>query len=70
MENVQIEVVKVVDKNKTYKAKNGKVYTNVNYYIVFNGTWVAIRPSFKGGYSSLDMISRKIVNGAENEHKE
>lgn len=70
MENVQLEIVKVVNVSKTYTAKNGKTYTNVNYYVVFNGTWVAIRPSFKGGYKALDLMARRVVNGKSDEHKE
>lgn len=70
--NVQIEIVKVVNVGDTYTAKNGKQYTNINYYLVVNGTWVAIRPSFSGGYKTLDVIARKVTNtkGAkEDEHK-
>ena len=69
--NVQIEVVKVINVGDTYTAKNGKKYTNINYYLVVNGTWVAIRPSFSGGYKTLDVISRVVKNskGTEDEHK-
>lgn len=56
-----IKVVKIVDKTKKYKAKNGKEYTSVNYYVVVNDKYIAIRPSFKDGYTQLDVIAEEIV---------
>lgn len=59
---MDLKIVKIVDKTKEkYVAKNGKEYTSVNYYVVFNGTYIAIRPTFKDGYTKLDLVSEEIV---------
>lgn len=62
-----IKVVKVVNKDKVYKDKNGKEHTATNYYNVItingNSTWVAIRPSFSKGYNALDMVAEIVLNG-------
>lgn len=57
------EILKIVHKDKKYKAKNGKEYSEVNYYIRFNGNLICIRPAFSKDYSKLDMIAQTIVNG-------
>ena len=58
-----LELLKIVNKDKKYKAKNGKEYTAVNYYLRFNGNLMCIRPAFHKDYSKLDMIAETIVNG-------
>ncbi len=58
-----MELVKIIT-DKVYKDKNGKEHKSVNYYIVLdNKKWVAIRPSFKTGYSFLDAVCTTIKNG-------
>lgn len=48
-----------------YKAKNGKEYDDVNYYLELdNGNRIAVRPSFDDGYSQFRLIAeveRKII---------
>lgn len=61
MEN--IELVKVVNKDKKYLSSDGKERVSVNYYVVCNGTYIAVRPSFSKGYYQLDMFCKKVVNG-------
>lgn len=59
-----MKVVKIVNKNKKYTAKNGKEYAETNYYLVLdNKKYVAIRPSFSKGYTELDTICEIVVNG-------
>lgn len=61
----EIKLVKVVNKGKTYLDKNGKERTDVNYYVVFNGVYIAIKPCFSKGYSQLDMFAEKVINGSK-----
>lgn len=59
-----MKVVKVVNLDKKYQARNGKEYTQVNYYLVLdNGNYVGIRPSFSKGYTALDSIAEMVKNG-------
>lgn len=56
------EIIKHVDKTKSYKDKNGKVRNTTNYYLVLdNGTSICIKPSFARDYPKLDTISRVVV---------
>lgn len=48
-------IAKIVS-DKTYVDKNNVERKWVNYYVVINGKWLAIRPSFAEGYNSLDTI--------------
>lgn len=59
-----MKLVKLVNKDKKYTDKQGKQHVSVNYYLVLdNNKWVAIRPSFKQGYSFLDAIAEVVKNG-------
>lgn len=58
-----LELLKIVNKDKKYKAKNGKEYTQVNYYLRFNGNLITIKPCFANDFAKLDMIASTIVNG-------
>lgn len=58
-----LEIIKIVHKNDKYKAKNGKEYCRVNYYLRFNGNLICIRPSFAKDYSKLDLLAQVINNG-------
>jgi len=60
---MEFEVLKIVNKDKKYKADNGKEYCSVNYYIRANGNLICIRPSFSKDYSKLDMLAKTIING-------
>lgn len=66
-----MKIIKRVNLNEKYKAKNGKEYTQVNYYIELdNGSWVAIRPIFSEGYDKLDAVAQRVVNGSiDNDNK-
>lgn len=58
-----MKIVKIINKDKKFTAKNGKEYNSVNYYIQLdNMKLVAIRPSFKNGYFYLDSIAEVINN--------
>lgn len=58
-----MKIVKIINQNKKFKAKNGKEYNSVNYYIQLdNLKLVAIRPSFTTGYYYLDSIAEVITN--------
>jgi hypothetical protein len=61
MEN--LELVRVINKDQKYKDKNGVERVNENFYVVFNGSYIAIKPCFKEGYSKLSLISNTIING-------
>lgn len=62
----ELKIVKRINKDVRYKAKNGKEYVSTNYYVVLpNGTWVPIQPTFKNGYIQLDTICEKIINGGK-----
>lgn len=58
-----LKVVKIVNLDKKYKDASGKERTSVNYYLVINGNFVAIRPAFAKGYTQLDTICETIKNG-------
>lgn len=60
---MEIKVVKVIREGETYTDKNGKEHTLTNYYVVVNGNYIAIRPSFKDGYNRLDLIAEVVRNG-------
>lgn len=60
---MDMKVVKIVNKDKKYEAKNGKFYTSCNYYLVVNGNYICIRPSFAKDYGKLDLFAEKVVNG-------
>lgn len=62
MEGQLVKIVKLVDTKNKYKDKSGKEHSSVNYYIVFNNTWIAFRPSFAKGYTQCDTICEQIVN--------
>ena len=58
-----MKIVKIINKDKKFKAKNGKEYNSVNYYVQLdNMKLVAIRPSIKSGYFYLDSIADVIKN--------
>ena len=64
LEVLKMKLVKIINSDKKYTDKNGKTHVSVNYYVVLdNNKWVAIRPSFKQGYSFLDAVSEVIKNG-------
>lgn len=58
-----LKVVKRVNKAKTYVDEKGKERLSVNYYLVVNGNYIAIRPSFHKGYYQLDTIAETVING-------
>lgn len=58
-----MELVKIINTDRKYKAKNGKEYVSCNYYLVINGNYVAIRPCFKKSYYALDVVATLIKNG-------
>lgn len=62
---MNLEIVKVVNSGVKYKSKKGKEYTQVNYYIVVNGNYIAIRPAFALGYKQLDLLARVVKNGSK-----
>ncbi len=58
-----MEIIKIINKSNKYVAKNGKEYTQTNYYVKLeNGEYVAIKPSFAKGYTQLDTIAKVIYN--------
>ena len=58
-----MEIIKIINKSKKYVAKNGREYTQTNYYVKLdNGEYVSIRPSFLKGYTQLDTIAQVIYN--------
>lgn len=62
MEKQELRIVKKVHKNEKYVAKNGKEYTNVNYYLVIGNSWLAFKPSFSKGYILLDSVAEVLVD--------
>lgn len=62
---MNLEVVKIVNLDRKYEDKNGKTHASVNYYLVIENTYVAIRPAFSKGYTQLDLIARVVKNGSK-----
>ncbi|MCQ2969809.1 MAG: hypothetical protein MJ191_06850 [Clostridium sp.] len=63
-----MKVKKIINLDKTYKAKNGKDYPVVNYYLVLdNNKYVPIRPAFGDDYATLDAVAEVTKNGGLNE---
>ena len=60
---MELEVVKVINESEKYTDKKGKEHVQTNYYVVVNGNFIAIRPSFKEGYSKLDLVAKVVRNG-------
>lgn len=60
-----LKVVKVINLDKKYLDSAGKEHTSVNYYLVINNCYVAIRPSFSKGYTQLDTIAEIVKNGSK-----
>lgn len=60
---MEIKIVKVIHLDEKYKDVSGREHTQTNYYVVINGQYVAIRPSFKDGYSRLDLVADVVRNG-------
>lgn len=47
-------------------ADNGKTYPYTNYYLELdNGVRVAIRPAFKDGYQTLDVVCSQVEDLTE-----
>ena len=59
----ELEVIKIVQKGKTYTDSKGKERTRVNYYLSYNGNLIAIRPCFAKGYIQIDTFAKLVVNG-------
>lgn len=59
------KVVKRIDYNNIYKDKKGKERPSIDYYLVINGNYVAIRPCFAKGYVALDLVSEVVKNGSK-----
>lgn len=57
-----LRIVKIVHKNDKYTAKNGKEYTNTNYYLVIGNSWCAFKPAFSKGYILLDSVAEVVVD--------
>lgn len=45
-----------------YVDKNGKERLSKNYYLVFNGHYIAIKPSFNQGYKSLELVCSEYID--------
>lgn len=57
-----MKLIKVIRK-ETYKGINGKNYNYKNYYIELNnGKFIAIKPTFKQDYKTLEILSETIDN--------
>ena len=66
-----MKIIKVVNLNKKFKAKNGKEYSSINYYVQLdNKKMIAIRPSFAKGYYALDVVAETIINKGEKENED
>lgn len=58
-----MKIVKIISDKKYVSKTNGKEYKRVNYYVQLdNAKLVAIRPSFKQGYTYLDAIAVTLKN--------
>ena len=62
---MELKLVKILNKGKKYLDKNGRERTEVNYYLVANGVYIAVKPCFSKGYVQFDMLSELIVNGSK-----
>ena len=60
---MELKVVKVINESEKYTDKKGKEHVRTNYYLVVNGNYIAIRPSFAEGYAKLDLIAIVVKNG-------
>lgn len=58
-----LEIVKVINSGTKYTDKKGREHTQINYYVVVNNQFIAIRPAFKEGYGKLDLVCRVVKNG-------
>lgn len=57
-----MKLIKVI-KKETYKGKDGNIYNYKNYYIrLDNGKMIAIKPTFKDDYKTLEILSETINN--------
>lgn len=58
-------LIKII-KNKTFKAKNGRDYHYINYYLVTDSNkWISIKPGFAKDFDKLDLICDKVINEAK-----
>lgn len=62
--------MELVRKTHTYVDKENKTKTGVNYYLVVNGNWIAIKPSFTSDYKKLQMVSSKYEDFLANNETE
>lgn len=60
---MELKVVKVINLDEKYTDKKGKEHVKTNYYLVVNGNYIAVRPSFKDGYAKLDLVAEVVRNG-------
>lgn len=60
---MELKVVKVINESEKYTDKKGKSHVRTNYYLVVNGNYIAIRPSFSEGYGKLDLVANVVRNG-------
>lgn len=49
--------MELVRKTHKYTDEKGKERVGTNYYIVENGNWISIKPSFPQDYSKLQVLS-------------
>lgn len=55
MEKLTFTFLKVVDKTKKFKTKEGKERPSVTYFAVAdNGQRIAVKPLYSDGYTKLD----------------
>lgn len=59
---MELKLVKVVS-DDTYTDKKGYEHKKINYYLVVNGQYIAIRPSFHEGYGKLDLVANVVKHG-------
>lgn len=56
-----IELIKIVNKKKTFVNSKGKSVPSYLYCICINGKTIPFKPIFNDGYIQLDLISKVVI---------
>lgn len=60
-----MKLIKVIDKSKLIKGKNGKTFASYYYALELdNGRKIVIKPSFSDDYAKMDLISEVQIKNA------
>ena len=55
-----IELIKIVDKKKTFVNSKGKEVPSYRYCVCYNGKTIPVKPIFDDGYLQLDLLSKVV----------